>query len=71
MKLLFAFAALLFAACSNPEGAAPFSTLDSNTVNMGDSIPAILHPDDARQDTSFPVAMDSLGPAVDAADTLQ
>lgn len=44
------------------------STIDSNTVNQSDSIPAILHLDNA-DDTTFSVALDSLGPTVNAGDT--
>ncbi|HVG11783.1 MAG TPA: hypothetical protein VM843_02215 [Flavisolibacter sp.] len=68
---LFLFLALLGTGCSNGtaenEGPAS-STIDSNTVNQGDSIPAILHLDNA-DDTTFSVALDSLGPTVDAVDT--
>lgn len=67
---LFLLLTFFGTACSNPteaEGPAS-STIDSNTVNQGDSIPAILHLDNAY-DTTFPVALDSLGPAVDAVDT--
>ncbi len=64
---------LLFLATACSDGAAEqeepaSSTIDSNTVNQGDSIPAILHLDNA-DDTTFAVALDSLGPTVDAVDT--
>ena len=68
---LFLFLTFLGTACSNETAdtqAPAASTIDSNTVNQGDSIPAILHLDNA-DDTTFPVALDSLGPTVDAVDT--
>lgn len=60
---------LFFIGCTEPVIKGPPSTVDSNIINDGDSIPAILHLDDARRDTSFTVALDSIGPTVDAADT--
>ncbi len=83
MKALFIFenrnmrmkmVILFLAACAGCTGSGPekpVSTVDSNTIVTGDSIPAILHLDDAREDSSFSVALDSIGPTVDAADTFK
>ena len=57
--------------CADAEPEKPASTVDSNTIVTGDSTPAILHLDNASKDSSFSVALDSIGPTVDAADTLK
>lgn len=56
--------------CSDTETTGPASTIDSNTVVVGDSTPAILHLDDARKDSNFTVALDTVVPAITAEDTL-
>ncbi len=60
---------LFFTACDEPQETQPGSTLDSNTVNTGDSVPAILHIDNALADSSYTVALDSMGASIKAADT--
>jgi hypothetical protein len=69
MKLIY-LGIFLFAGCD--EGASktqPMSTVDSNTIDNGDSTPAILHLDDARGDTLFTVALDSVPPSANLTDT--
>ncbi len=66
--LLFAF----ITGCSHqPKKDAPsFSTVDSNVIDIGDSVTAILHIDTtAGSDTAFYVAMDSMGYTITAKDT--
>ena len=69
MKLIY-LALILFAGCDEEQSKAqPMSTVDSNTIDNGDSTPAILHLDDARRDTLFTVALDSVAPSANATDT--
>ncbi|MEJ7912902.1 MAG: hypothetical protein WKF70_07090 [Chitinophagaceae bacterium] len=56
-------------ACEEAPESTPGSTVDSNTINTGDSVPAILHIDNALADSSFTVALDSMGASIKAADT--
>jgi hypothetical protein len=56
---------------SEQQAAAPQSIVDSNTIESGDSTPAILYLDNFRKDTSVHVTLDSMGPSVDAADTVR
>ena len=44
------------------------STIDSNTVKVTDTTPTILYLDNTKLD-SFPMAMDSAGPLIQAEDT--
>jgi uncharacterized lipoprotein len=69
-KSLSAILIILIAGCSDTETTKPASTVDSNTVVVGDSIPAILHLDDARKDSNFTVALDTVVPAITARDTM-
>ena len=69
MNRYYLFLVVFFVGCTEPAPKQPGSIVDSNTINTGDSIPAILHLDDARRDTGFTIALDSIGPTVDAADT--
>jgi hypothetical protein len=50
------------------EDAINVSTIDSNTVNQADTAPPILYLDNTKLD-SFPMAMDSAGPLIQADDT--
>ena len=59
----------LMACNSDSSDTVDFSTLDSNTVRQGDSTPPILYLDSALSDTSFDVALDSTGPAINPEDT--
>lgn len=68
MKSVFAFL-IVVAGCSEPQAPPPQSIVDSNTIDTGDSTPAILHLDNFSKDSSIEVALDSMGPTVDAADT--
>ena len=70
-KILSAILMTLFAGCADTEITGPPSTVDSNTVVVGDSTPAILHLDDARKDSSFTVALDTVVPAITAEDTMR
>jgi len=70
MKKTAAFICFVIWGCTEPVAKAPSSsTIDSNTIATGDSTPAILYLDNLRDDSSFTVALDSMGPAVEAADT--
>ncbi|HZH95884.1 MAG TPA: hypothetical protein VEY06_08370 [Flavisolibacter sp.] len=69
MKLIY-LGIFLFAGCDERSSKTePMSTVDSNTIDNGDSTPAILHLDDARRDTLFTVALDSAAPSVNVTDT--
>ena len=71
MKLI-CLAIFLVAGCDAGQSKTqPMSTVDSNTIDTGDSTPAILHLDDARLDTSFTIALDSAVPSVSATDTTE
>ncbi len=70
-KSLSAILIILMIGCSDTETIQPASTVDSNTVVVGDSTPAILHLDDARKDSSFTVALDTMVPAITAEDTMR
>ena len=61
---------LCFVSCDSPdeEGEVDLSTIDSNTVNNEDTAPSILYLDNTRLD-SFPMALDSVGPTIQADDT--
>lgn len=61
---------LCFLSCDSPdeEGEVDLSTIDSNTVNNEDTAPSILYLDNTGLD-SFPMAMDSVGPTIQADDT--
>jgi hypothetical protein len=71
MRILLLLTALCYVGCasSGSEEDVSFSTVDSNTVEAADTVPAILHLDNPRLD-SFPVAMDSPGPTIQPEDTL-
>ncbi len=71
MKKNVPFLLLLCAGCSYATTETPASTVDSNTVSISDSTPAILHLDNLQNDTSSVIAMDSIGPTVDAGDTIK
>lgn len=45
-----------------------FSTVDSNTIGVADTVPPILYLDNPSLDT-FPMAMDSTGPTIEPQDT--
>ena len=69
-KLLLISILFSFINCTNTEGEdhTTFSTIDSNTVESTDTLPHILYLDNTKLD-SFPMAMDSAGPTIEAADT--
>ncbi|MBD0279188.1 MAG: hypothetical protein ICV51_06845 [Flavisolibacter sp.] len=66
--LLNLFLVSLFA-CNSHTEEPNLSTLDSNTVVSGDSIPPAIYLDNPEIDTSFPVAMDSAGATIRPEDT--
>jgi hypothetical protein len=61
---------LIFCSCKQNENSSgnDLTTVDSNVVGA-DSNSAILHLDNAKNHTNFPVAMDSASPAIKASDT--
>jgi hypothetical protein len=68
----FLFFIVVCAGCEDRQQApAPQSIVDSNTIESGDSTPAILHLDNFSKDTSVQVTLDSMGPSVDAEDTVR
>ena len=70
MKWLAIIFIWVFAGCAEEPSSEPaFTTLDSNVLNLGDSVSADLHTDRLGGDTSFTVAMDSAGKLVTPADT--
>ena len=70
MKRYLAGLLLLVAiSCNNNTAEEPLTTVDSNVAGMPDSIPPTLHLDSHRTDTSFPVAMDSMGATINPQDT--
>ena len=64
--LLFCFVSCDTTTDGEPE--TNLSTIDSNTVNIADTAPPILYLDNTKLDT-FPMAMDSAGPTINADDT--
>lgn len=70
MKTMVAGVLIMITISCNSSGPEQgFSTIDSNVAGTPDSIPATLHLDSHRVDTSFQVAMDSAGPTIHPQDT--